>query len=93
MIQTAQQGWSVVGVAVVGMRRGDDVLDAVGYRHAAHLLRHVPGTRAIVNFRKDVAVDVDQGQIPERRVVICDLSRFERKDQEDVCVYVLAAHF
>ena len=33
--------------------------DAILGRHAAHLLGKVPGPWAIVNFRKDVAVNVN----------------------------------
>jgi hypothetical protein len=41
------------------MRSGDDVFDAVIRRHAAHFQRRVPGLRAIVNFRQNVAMNID----------------------------------
>jgi hypothetical protein len=37
------------------------VFNAVGYRHAAHFLGHVPGFRAIIDIGKDVAVDINHG--------------------------------
>jgi hypothetical protein len=46
-------------VAVVGMRRGDLMSDAVGGGHAAHGDGDVPGLRAVVYLRKNVGVNVD----------------------------------
>jgi hypothetical protein len=59
IVNRPSQELAVVTIAVVGVRRGDDMLDAVRGRHAAHLLGYVPGFRAVVNFGKDVAVNVD----------------------------------
>jgi hypothetical protein len=50
---------SVVVVAVVGVRRGDLVRDAVGGGHAAHGDGGFPGLRAVVYFRKNVGVNVN----------------------------------
>ena len=56
------------------MRRGDHVLDAVGGGNAAHGLRDIPGFGAVVNFRQDMAVNVDhEGRLeqiqPERPTI------------------------
>lgn len=46
-------------VGIVGVRRGNDMLRAIVRRHPAHLLGHFPGLRAIVDFRQDVAMNID----------------------------------
>src|SRR6266851_2914468 len=53
-------GGAVVGIALVGVGRGDHVLDAVGLRHAAHFEGNVPGFSAVVDLGKDVGMDVEQ---------------------------------
>src|SRR5580698_9826491 len=50
---------AVVVVAVVGMRRGDLVRNAVGGGHAAHSNGHFPGLGSVVYFRKNVGMNVD----------------------------------
>ena len=46
-------------VTIIGVRRGDNVLNAIGSRHAAHFFGHVPGFGAVIYFGEDVAVNVD----------------------------------
>jgi len=58
-IECGGVGFAIVGVSVVGVGCGDDVSDAVGGRHAAHLNGDVPGFGAIVDFGEDMAVDID----------------------------------
>src|SRR5208282_752214 len=50
---------TVVVVAVVGMRSGDLMCDAVGGGHAAHGDGGFPGLGAVVYFRKNVGMNVD----------------------------------
>ena len=59
IVEQPRQELAVVTIAVVGVRRGDNLLDAIRNRHAAHLLGHVPGFGAVVYLGEDVAVDVD----------------------------------
>jgi hypothetical protein len=51
---------AVVGIAFVGMRRGDHMLNAVSLRHAAHFEGNVPGFGAIVNARKNMRMNIEQ---------------------------------
>ena len=50
----------IVMVLVVGVWGGDNVGDAVCGRNMAHLDGNVPGGRAVIHFRQDVAMDIDQ---------------------------------
>ena len=61
IVDHLRQKLAVVTIAVVSVRRGNNMLDAVRNRHAAHLLGDVPGLGAVVDFGKDVAMDVDHG--------------------------------
>jgi hypothetical protein len=45
---------AVVVIAIVGMRRGDLMGDAVCRSHAAHRDGGLPGLRSVVYFRKNV---------------------------------------
>ena len=58
-IQGARQEFAIVMVTIIGVRRGDNVLNAIGSRHAAHFFGHVPGFGAVIYFGEDVAVNVD----------------------------------
>ena len=65
IVEHPRQEFAVVTIAVVGVRRGDNMLDAVRNRHAAHFLGHVPRLRAVVHLGEDVAVDVDHVGFPK----------------------------
>jgi len=53
------QVFAVVMIAVIGVRRGDHVGNAVGGSCSTHLHAYVPGFRAIVDFGQDMGVDID----------------------------------
>ena len=62
------QIFAVVVIAIVGVRRGYLVRDAVGGRHAAHGDGDVPRLGAVVYFRKNVGMNVDHDDLkPKRR--------------------------
>ena len=77
---------AIIVIAVVGMRRGDHVSDAVRRRRAAHGDRDVPRFRAVIYFRKDVRMNVDHDcrntSTPLRVALPSNLNRFAGKDQE-----------
>jgi len=50
---------AIVSVTVIGVRGSYRVNDTVGRRHAAHFDGYFPGFGAVVDFGKNVAVDVD----------------------------------
>ena len=54
---------AIIGVAIIGVRRGDRVGNAVRRRHAAHFDRHFPGFWAVVNFGQKVTVNVDHDEL------------------------------
>jgi hypothetical protein len=56
-------------VAVVGMRRGDLVRDAVGGGHAAHRDGGFPRLRSVIYFRKNVGMNVYHGLYEPKRSV------------------------
>ncbi len=58
-LDTTRQVLVIVVVAVVGVRRSHQVGDPVGRRHPAHLDRHVPGFRPVIDLGQDMAVNVD----------------------------------
>lgn len=79
------QIFSMVGIAIVGMRGGDDVGDAISGRGTAHGYADVPGFRAVVYFGQDVTVDVDHNVTNTARPVLLrrnDLSRISRKEED-----------
>src|SRR5579872_6116046 len=59
IVERPGQELAIVTIAVVGVRRGDNMLNAIRSRHAAHLLGYVPRFGAVVHFGEDVAVNVD----------------------------------
>ena len=65
---------TIVLVAIIGMGRGHHMLNAIRRRHAAHLLRNFPGFGAIVDFGKDVTVNIDQDESSTN-----NLSRFHQQ--------------
>ena len=58
-IQQACQILPVVMIAIIGMRSGHNVLNAVRRSHSAHLFRGFPRLRAVVHVRKDMAMNVN----------------------------------
>src|SRR3954464_11758713 len=54
---------TIVRKFVVGVRRRDHMRDAIVSGDGAHLLRHLPGTRAIVSVRQNVCVNINHGSI------------------------------
>ena len=50
---------TIVMIAVIGVRSGNDVRDAIGHRQSAHFLCDFPGFRPVVHFGQDVAMDID----------------------------------
>ena len=59
--------FAVIGVALVGVRSGDHVLDAVGLRHAAHCERNFPGLGAVIDLRKNVRMNIEQCDGPRKQ--------------------------
>ncbi len=59
-IQRSSEEFAIVVVAVVGMWSGDNMLDTICGCHAAHFFSDVPGFGAVIYFRENVAVNVDQ---------------------------------
>ena len=54
---------AIVGVTIVGVRRGDSMANAVSRSHAAHFDGCVPGLGAVVDPGKKVAVNVDHDAV------------------------------
>ena len=50
---------AIIGIAVVGVGGGNDVLDSIFRRQTAHLASYFPGLGTVINFGKDMRVDVD----------------------------------
>jgi hypothetical protein len=63
LIEEPRKIGAIVGVTIIGVRRGDGVRDAIRRSHAAHFDGYLPGFGAIVNFWQNVAVDVDHGEL------------------------------
>src|SRR5580692_7271802 len=59
LIEKPRKIGAIVDIAIISMRRGYDMGNAVRRRHAAHFDGYLPGLGAIVNFGQNVAVDVD----------------------------------
>jgi hypothetical protein len=57
------QIFPVVVIAVVGVRRGHLMSDAVFGRHLAHGDGDIPGLGAVVYFRKDVGMNIDHDKL------------------------------
>src|SRR5579871_1993971 len=55
----ALQVFAFVGVAIVGVRRGHHVSNAVSSGRFAHGDGDVPGLGTVIDFGKDVRVDID----------------------------------
>ena len=61
VLEKSSKIFPVVVIAFIGVRSSHDVVDAIGCGYAAHAFRGVPGFGAIVDFGKDVAVNVNHG--------------------------------
>jgi hypothetical protein len=59
LIEQIGEVLAIVGIAIISVGSGNGVRDAVRNCHAAHFHSYVPGFGAIVNFRQNVAVDID----------------------------------
>src|ERR1700722_2436018 len=79
------QIFPVIVVAVVGVRRGHLVSDAVFGRHLAHGDGNVPRLGAVVYFRKNVGMNIDhdnfETQAGAEDCACFNLSRFAGKEK------------
>ena len=67
MYSATAEIFAIVVITVVGMGRGDHVGDAVGSGGVAHGNRDLPGFRPVIDFRKDVRVNVDHDSADPKR--------------------------
>ena len=61
--EKSREVFAIVGVAVVGVRCGHGMSNAVRRSHAAHFNGDVPGLGTVVDFGQKMAVDVDHETI------------------------------
>lgn len=65
-LETGGQFFPMIGVLVIGVGGGDDVLNAVLSGQPAHFQGHVPGGGAVIHFGDDVTVNVNHDVGSER---------------------------